>query len=158
MHLFTRAVRALVFLAPLSLVACAHTFPDRYFASDGHESGSDPHVALRESARYDLQCDDASIRDYEMLLGTTPHGRYGLTRNTVQVAEGCGKRAIYKPMCDQEIPIDPKLSAEEAQRKREWTLDDGQRQLVCKYVLLSRVTLDPHAPATDSVAFQPTSE
>jgi len=150
---FVMKLRALFLLLPLaaSLVACVHE-PDQYIATNGTKSGPEgARDALLASARHDLACAE-DIRDYELSLGTTyGGGRYPQAhRHSVQVAEGCGKRAVYKAACDSEVVVPPGATKEEARRLREWSVDSRDPTIVCRYVLLSRVTLD--GTATDSVA------
>ena len=144
---------SLLFLALAStpLIACAAPYSN-YVATDGtvlHDV--EPADALRVSAARDLSCDPANIRLFQNAHsidgpGSSTRIRRGV-RNALEMADGCGQRAVYKEDCGAMQPMLPPPASAEEGRKREWKID-SQDERACRHVLISRVSLDPKAPAT----------
>ena len=151
-----------VTLASTPLIACAAPYSN-YVATDGkvlHDV--DPGDALRVSAARDLSCDPANIRLFQNAHfsdgpGSSARIRRGL-RNALEIADGCGQRVVYKEDCGAMEPMLPPPASPEEGRKREWKID-SQDERACRHVLISRVSLDPNAPAAKGdVAISPATD
>src|SRR5258708_850722 len=89
--------------AALGMCAAGCTVSGYYVSTGGTILAEPPpSEGLRVSAAHDLVCDPDTVRTYALDLGTTTGGGARRTRASVDVAEGCGKRAVYKESCADE--------------------------------------------------------
>jgi hypothetical protein len=142
-------------------VACATgcvSQPDYYVATSGTivkadaEPADDLATAMRASGAHDLPCKEDAIATYQVNAGsnTVWTGRRLSSRHVkLQVAEGCGRRAVYSLDCDDDAPV-PRARTEDpeaAARRARWAVDP-ETAMVCRPLLLSRVDIDaPRAAA-----------
>jgi hypothetical protein len=130
---------------------CVH--PDYYVATSGTivkaegDPADDLATAMRASGAHDLRCAEDAISTYQLDAATYSvwTGRRVSSRGVrLQVAEGCGQRAVYSLDCDANAPVpsakveDPEVAA----RRARWAVDQETAQ-VCRPILLSRVDIDP---------------
>jgi hypothetical protein len=136
----------------LSVAGCVHA-PEKYVATSGEESAAeDRRQARRASGAFDLSCPISQVRDYEVVVDTyVTYTRYTSVTHavTVDVVEGCGQRAIYKPRC-KTVTYKPIGMAEEERRAREEAGESDASEDVCTYELLSRGVIDPNDRAVDT--------
>jgi hypothetical protein len=129
--------------------------PDYYVATSGTivkadaEPADDLATAMRASGAHDLPCKEGAIATYQVDAGSNAvwTGRTMTSRKVkLQVAEGCGRRAVYTLDCDDDAPVpSDKVDDEAAARRARWTVDPETAK-VCRPLLLSRVDID--APKT----------
>jgi len=126
-------------LALLLLASCGPRVADYAYTSDGrllrHPEGD--HAIVASAAR-DIACPEPAIGVRYLAIGTIGEGKARRSYD-VAIADGCGRRAVYRPECaDDFSPDDPNA---QAKRERSWPFEAREKTLVCRIVLLSRVEL-----------------